>query len=143
MPAPSRSAPHIGQLLRDAFAEFERELLDGMRAAGFDDVRPKYNAVLRHLDERGTRASELARRAGLTRQALTQIVDELEAAGYVERRPDPGDRRAKLVVYTEAGRRGFRDSRTVIATIERRWRSRLGRARFAELSGALAELARN
>ena len=78
--------PHIGRLLRDAFALFERDLLDGLERAGATDLRPTHNAVLRFLDEEGTRASVLADRSGLTRQALTQIVDDLERLGYVARR---------------------------------------------------------
>jgi DNA-binding MarR family transcriptional regulator len=104
-------------------------------------MRPKYNAVLRYLDEGGTRATVLAERSGLTRQALSQIVDELEAAGYVTRRPDPGDRRAKLVVYTERGLRSFRDSRRIIAQIEADYERRLGRTGYRQLRAALAALA--
>lgn len=103
-------------------------------------MRPKYNAVLRYLDEDGTRASVLAERSGLTRQALAQIIDELEATGYVSRRPDPSDRRAKLVVYTERGLRSFRDSRRIIDEIESDYERRLGRSRYRELRKGLAEL---
>jgi DNA-binding MarR family transcriptional regulator len=133
-------SPHIGQLLRDAFDDFERRLLAGLRDAGVTDMRPKYNAVLRYLDEDGTRASVLAERSGLTRQALAQIIDELEATGYVSRRPDPSDRRAKLVVYTERGLRSFRDSRRIIDEIESDYERRLGRSRYRELRKGLAEL---
>jgi DNA-binding MarR family transcriptional regulator len=134
------NSTHIGQLLRDCFDDFEQRLLAGLREAGVTDVRPKYNAVLRYLDEGGTRATVLAQRSGLTRQALSQIVDELEAAGYVSRRPDPSDRRAKLVVYTDRGLRSFRDSRRIIAGIEKAYERRLGRTRYRELRSALADL---
>lgn len=136
-------APHVGQLLRDAFADFETELAAGLERAGIEGMRPRYNAVLRHLDENGTRATVLAQRAGLSRQALTQTVDELEAAGVVERRDDPSDRRAKLVVYTERGQRGFIASRQVIAEIERAYATRLGPRRHAQLRTALTELLRD
>jgi hypothetical protein len=66
------------QLLRDVFFPLEQTLLARLHEAGFEGLRPTHNAVLRFLDEHGTRASELARRSGLTRQALTQIVDDLE-----------------------------------------------------------------
>jgi DNA-binding MarR family transcriptional regulator len=131
---------HIGQLLRDAFDDFEQRLLAGLREAGETEMRPKYNAALRYLDEEGTRATVLAERSGLTRQALSQIVDEMEAAGYVTRLPDPGDRRAKLVVYTERGLRAFRDSRRVIAEIERDYERRLGKSGYRELRAALAAI---
>lgn len=134
-------SPHIGQLLRDAFDDFERRLLDGLREAGLTEMRPKYNAVLRYLDEAGTRATVLAERSGLTRQALTQIVDELEAAGYVTRRPDPSDRRAKLIVYSDRGLRSFRDSRRIVAAIERDYEQALGSSGYRGLRAALAKAA--
>jgi DNA-binding MarR family transcriptional regulator len=135
------SSPHIGQLARDLLARFEAELVaatppgpDGAR------LRPVHNHVLRHLDLEGTRASVIAERSGLTRQAITQIVDELEAAGVVTREPDPQDGRAKRVVYTALGRQGFAESRARIAAIEERWEAQLGRERWANLRRALVDL---
>lgn len=132
--------PHIGQLLRDAFALFERELLDGLHAAGLDDLRPTHNNVLRFLDVGGTRASTLAQRAGLTRQALTQIIDDLERLGYVRRAPDPADRRAKLVLYSERGRAAFEASRHIIEAIEERFAAVLGADQHNGLRWALETL---
>jgi DNA-binding MarR family transcriptional regulator len=119
----------------------EVRLLEGLKKAGVDGLRPTHNAVLRFLDEDGTRASVLARRSGLTRQALTQIIDDLEDLGYVARRSDKGDRRAKLVVYTDRGREAFRASRAIIADIERDNERHLGRQRYAHLREGLAMLA--
>jgi DNA-binding MarR family transcriptional regulator len=133
--------PHIGQLVRDALGTLEGRLLESLRAAGVEGLRPTHNAVLRFLDEDGTRASELARRSGLTRQALTQIVDDLEELGYVTRRSDAGDRRAKLVVYTDRGHQAFVASREIIADLERDAERRLGRQRYAHLREGLAMLA--
>ncbi len=135
--------PHIGRLLRDAHARFERELLDGLRDAQVADIRPTHNAVLRFLDaDTGTRASALAERAGLTRQALTQIVDDLERLGYVTREPDPGDRRAKLVVYTPKGRRVFAAGREIIDRIETSFAGELGPGDHQAQRRALAKLRR-
>ncbi len=131
----------LGRLLREALTAYEAELAAGLKRAGLEAVRPRYSAILRHLDERGTRATVLAQRAGLTRQALTQTVDELEAAGVVERRDDPSDRRAKLVVYTESGQATFRATQGVIAQLERAYEARLGSRRFAQLRAALGQLA--
>lgn len=138
---PSDDDPHIGQLLRDAFAGFERELLAGLHAAGAGEIRATHNAVLRFLDADGTRATVLAERSGLTRQAVTQIVDDLEQLGYVAREPDPADRRAKRVVYTERGRKAFAASRGVIERIERAYEERLGARAYAALRKSLRELA--
>lgn len=133
-------AQHIGQLLRDALALFERDLLDGLGEAGVADLRPTHNAVLRFLDVEGTRASTLAQRAGLTRQALTQIVDDLERLGYVTRRSDREDRRAKLVVYTERGRAAFAASRQIIEALESDYAARVGQEDYEALRSSLREL---
>jgi DNA-binding MarR family transcriptional regulator len=112
------SAKHIGQLLRDGLDLFERELAQRMPPVEGIKTRPTHNAVLRYLDRDGTHASELARRSGLTRQALSLIVGELEQMGVVERRDSPADKRAKIITYTERGRRAFDRSREVIDSIE-------------------------
>lgn len=98
--------------------------------------------MLRHLDVDGTRASELAERSGLTRQALTQIIDDLEALGYVARRADPEDRRAKLVVYTERGLQGYRAGRRTIAQMEREFAALLGDEDYGRLRSGLERLMR-
>ena len=133
---------HLGQLLRDAFARFEAELTASTPAFGDQRLRPTHNHVLRHLDPRGTRASVIAERAGLTRQAITLIVDELEAAGVVTREPDPEDGRAKRVVYTEAGLRAFGASRQRIADIAERWAAEVGPERYAAFEEVLRDLTR-
>jgi DNA-binding MarR family transcriptional regulator len=132
--------PHIGQLLRDAFARFEAELMAATPPLGDYELRPVHNHVLRHLDIAGTRASVIAELSGLTRQAITQIVDELEAAGVVTREPDPEDGRAKLIVYTPEGSKAFFAARKRIDRISAGWRDELGPQRFDELRDALADL---
>ena len=134
--------PHIGRLLRETFALFERRLHEGLHAAGVTEIRPTHHAVLRHLDADGTRATELAERAGLTRQALTQIIDALEARGYGARRPDPEDRRAKLVVYTDRGLHGYRAGRQTIARMEHEFATLLGHEDYGRMRGALERLMR-
>lgn len=114
----SSQRQHIGQLLRDGLDLFERELEERMPPFEGIKTRPTHNAVLRYLDRDGTHASELARRSGLTRQALSLIVGELEQMGVVERKDSPTDKRAKIISYTERGRRAFDHSREVIASIE-------------------------
>jgi DNA-binding MarR family transcriptional regulator len=135
------SDKHVGQLLRDAFARFEDELIAGTPPFRGWELRPTHNHVLRHLDRDGTRASVIAERSGLTRQAITMIVDELEEAGVLAREPDPEDGRAKRIVYTPEAVVAFDESRKLIAEIERRWKRELGADRWRELKEALGKLA--
>jgi DNA-binding MarR family transcriptional regulator len=135
------SNSHIGQLLRDGFREFEAELAVGLEEPRSRvGLRPVHDAVLAYLDRDGTRASVLAERARLTRQAITQLVDELEELGVVTRRPDPDDGRAKIIEYTPQALEVFDESRKVIAAIEERWKRRLGVRRYAALRSGLEEI---
>src|SRR3712207_9460979 len=108
---------------------------------GSPGLRLSHAVLLRHLDRDGTRASALADRAGLTRQAITQAVDDLERLGYLTRVSDPEDGRAKIVAYTDAGRAAFDASRAIIAELESAYAERVGRRRYATLRAALGDLA--
>lgn len=135
--------PHIGQLLRDAFRRFEEELAAALASPRKQfDVRPVHDAVLAYLDRDGTRASVLADRARLSRQAITQLVDELEERGVVVRLPDPADGRAKVIQYTPEALKIFDASRLAIAALERRWASEVGPRRYAALRAGLEQLLR-
>src|SRR5436190_1632860 len=100
---PPQPLPEVftGTVLLHAFQGFERRLFDGYRARGETGLRPKHGAVIANIDSGGTRPSVLAARAGMARPAMGELVDELEAAGYVQRVPDPDDRRAKLIRPTK------------------------------------------
>ena len=133
--------PHIGQLLRDTYRRFEDELAAALaeprERAG---VRPVHDAVLAYLDRDGTRASVLADRARLSRQAITQLTDELEQLGVVVRVPDPTDGRAKIIQYTHEALKIFDTSRQAIAELERRWAKELGPRNYAALRDGLDQL---
>jgi DNA-binding MarR family transcriptional regulator len=108
------------------------ELYARLDAAGHGELTRLHGAVMAHLDDEGTRATELARRSGRHKQVIGRIVDELETLGYVERRPERADRRAKLVVPTERGREAMRLSDEIILDIERRQADALGKAAFED-----------
>ena len=135
--------PHIGQLLRDAFRLFEDEQAAALAAPREQyDVRPAHDAVLAYLDRDGTRASVLAERARLSRQAITQLTDELEERGVVVRIPDPTDGRAKIIRYTPEALKVFDASRKAIAALERRWANQLGPNKYNTLRAGLEQLLR-
>jgi DNA-binding MarR family transcriptional regulator len=100
-------------------------------------TRP-HGAVLAHLDHEGTRATDLARRSGRPKQLIGRAIDELEQLGYVERRPEPGDRRAKLIVPTARGQELIQLSDQVIQDIEKRLANALGEDAYHDFKHALA-----
>lgn len=141
LPGESRDErPNLGILLRVPFQELVERLIEGLAEAGFDDIRPAHTAVFQHIEAGGSRLSELAERAQLTKQSMGYLVDYLERRGYLERRPDPGDRRAVLVCLTERGWEEVREALRIIASIEAEWAERLGERGIAELRRLLTEL---
>lgn len=132
---------HLGRLLRKAARAFEAELTVQLQARGYPDIRPGHGAVFANLDAAGTRAYELARRARMTQPSMAELIDDLEQKGYVVRREDPSDRRGRLVVPTERGRRHQEDARAIIAEIEHSWLERLGPNQGEALLEALRQLA--
>lgn len=122
--------PGLGTLTARLLFAVQDELYERLEAAGHGELTRLHGAVLAHLDEAGTRATELARRSGRHKQVIGRIVDELEALGYVERQTEHTDRRAKLVVPTERGLRVMRLSDQIVRDIERRVAQTIGKREF-------------
>ncbi|MEV6286138.1 MarR family winged helix-turn-helix transcriptional regulator [Kribbella sp. NPDC051770] len=118
--------PDLGVLSGRLLFAFQRELFAEVAAQGFDDLKHRHGAVMAYLEPDGVRATELSRLSGQHKQIIGTLVDELEALGYLERRPDPSDRRAKLVCPTERGLAQMRTADAVIAGIEAQHAERLG-----------------
>jgi DNA-binding MarR family transcriptional regulator len=131
---------NIGRLLLRAQRDFGAELNARLRERGYPDVRLAHSALFAHIDPQGTRSSELAERAGMTKQGMGQLVADLEKKGYVERVEDPADRRAKLVRLTKKGWRHVRDAREIISEIEEAYARRLGYGCFETLRAILKNL---
>ncbi len=128
------------RLLVEGSRALEGRLYEELRAAGYGDVRPAHYAVFRYLEDDGSRVTELAEVAGMTKQSMGELVAYLEERGYIERRPDPRDGRAKIVVLTEKGQRGIEAAAERIAEIEAELARWMGRERLEGLIGSLADL---
>ncbi len=115
-------------------------LLERVAAAGFSDIRIAHTAVFQHVRDAGSRVTELAERAQLTKPTVVYLVNDLEAMGYVERFPDPGDGRAKLVRLTERGLAARQAGRAAVVEIEAEWGAALGEEQMAKLRELLLEL---
>ena len=133
--------PNVGILLRVLYQEIVSGVSAGLTEAGFDDIRPAHTAVFQHIQAEGSRLSELADQAQITKQSMGYLVDYLEARGYVKRRPDPSDRRAVLVCLTDRGWEQIGAALKIIAGIERDWAGRLGDERMETLRQLLTEAA--
>ncbi len=143
-PLPGSSAdghPNLGILLRAPFQEVVRRVSAGLAEAGFGDLRPAHTAVFQHIDADGSRLTDLAERAQITKQSMGYLVDYLEDRGYLERRPDPGDRRAALICLTDRGWRQVEAALAIIGALEAEWTRALGEERMQQLRALLTELA--
>jgi DNA-binding MarR family transcriptional regulator len=141
MSSREQERPLIGALLRVCWQEVRARIHADISAKGFEGISPAHLAVFQYPAPRGKRITELAARAGMSRQALTYLIRELEGAGYLERKPDPADRRATLVDLTERGELAVRTIRASVRRIEREWARELGERRFEEVRDALLALA--
>lgn len=138
--ARAQSDPDLGMLAAKLLWPLEEELFARLAACGHDRVRPRHGALLAYLDETGTRPTELARMTGQHKQVVGRVLDELEELGYVERRPDPTDRRSKLVVLTEWGRDEQAHADRILADIEARHAVKIGPERYQQFRTLLREL---
>jgi DNA-binding MarR family transcriptional regulator len=133
--------PSTAALARGAYYELSRGIGGGVVAAGFTDLRPAHGNVLEQLGhEDGLRVSQLAERTSMTAQSMGELVDDLETLGYVERRPDPTDRRTKPVYLTSRGTASVAASSRAVVEQERDIEGRLGSARYRELRETLGIL---
>jgi DNA-binding MarR family transcriptional regulator len=121
---------------------FQTELFDRLKAAGLEDARVSHTHVTAYIKADGSRLTDLAAQARMTLPAMSELVDDLQRLGAVERRPDPSDGRAKLICLTEAGWDAMRTGRQAIAEIELDYAELVGRARFEQATETLDELLR-
>ena len=127
----------LDDLAGDGFTEFHSRLRD----AGYATIRQGHGCVFRFIHEGGSRLTELADSAGLSKQAVGEVVDDLEQLGYVERAQDPQDGRAKVIRLTEQGADAQRTALGIFADIERDVAERYGADRVAMMRELLEEIA--
>ena len=127
----------IGALLRVPAQAIQRRLIAELNAAGFDELRLPHMAVLQFPGPDGARPSVLADRAGMSKQAMNQLLKSLEALGYLVRSDAPDEGRARMVRFTKRGRAVYAKMIDVLQQIEREWTDELGAKQFAELKALL------
>ncbi len=127
-------------LLRDAHVVVDSANHAALAHNGFADIKRWHLTVLRNLGEDGSRPSELAAHAGITRQAVTKVLDELERLDMVRRDPDPDDGRGVIVRYTDRGRAGLAIVRKRMRELEADFAERVGAARWVDARAVLETL---
>ncbi len=130
--------PGLMEVVQEAlFAEFREEL----EKSGYGDIRPTHGCVFRFIRDEPLRLTELATLAGMTKQSVGEVIDNLVELGYVQRIPDPQDRRAKLLCLTTQGEEAQKVGLGLFRKVEQRWAKRYGPDRFAQLRELLEEIA--
>jgi DNA-binding MarR family transcriptional regulator len=132
--------PTSALLMFVAHRAAEARVVEAVRAAGFDDLTLAQSRIGQRLNREGIRVTDLAEQAGVTKQTAGALVDDLEANGYVTRKPDPADARARLVVLTDRGETLCATAAAEIAKVEAEWRAHLGAKAYNELRAALVSL---
>jgi DNA-binding MarR family transcriptional regulator len=135
-PAP----PLIGALLRVPAIAIQNRIIKELNAAGFAELRLAHMAVLQFPGPDGVRPGVLAERAGISKQAMNQLLGSLEESGYIVRAEARHDRRSSVVRFTKRGRAMYAAVADILGNIEREWTAELGARRFAELKGLLVRV---
>ena len=143
MPSALKSSPFktedmlIGALLRVPAQTIHRRIIEELNAAGFDDLRLPHIAVLQFPGPDGVRPGTLAERAGMSKQAMNQLLRSLEGLGYIVRSDVPDEGGARIVRFTKRGHAAFSKIIDILRDIERAWSTELGPKRFAQLKELL------
>ena len=132
--------PLIGLLLRLVYQQYAQDIDAALRAAGFDDIRPAAANVFPFVPPEGITVSELAGLARVRKQTMTQAVEQLEQTGYVERRPNPRDRRSRLVCLTDRGRSVPPVTHAAAERVEQQWSELTSKKELAALRAGLLRL---
>lgn len=130
---------NLAQLFMRAFYWADEGLQNALKRKGWPSITRAQSLVFVNIGEGVTRPSEIAARVGVTRQAIHQTINELVALGFLKLEPDPHDRRAKVVMYTESGARIGRDAVDALHQIESALSSRIGEDQMNALRKALSQ----
>jgi DNA-binding MarR family transcriptional regulator len=127
----------IGALLRVPAQAIHRRIITELNASGFDGLRLPHMAVLQFPGPDGVRPGVLAERAGMSKQAMNQLLQSLEGLGYVVRADASDEGRARIVRFTKRGRAAYAKVHHILRDVEREWSAELGPKRFAQLKELL------
>jgi DNA-binding MarR family transcriptional regulator len=130
----------IGALLRLPFEVLLDRVYSELVTSGFEDIRPAHGNVFRYISPDGSRLTELADAAQITKQSMNYLVEYLHDRGYVEMIPDPTDGRAKLIRLTNQGQKAQQMAIQISRKVEAEWAAQLGQRKMSQLRRLLEEL---
>ena len=130
----------IGALLRVPAQAIHRRIIQDLNAAGHDDLRLPHIAVLQFPGPDGVRPGTLAERAGMSKQAMNQLLRSLEGLGYIVRSDAPDEGRARIIRFTKRGHAAYSKVHDILRNIEREWSAELGQKDFAQLKELLSRV---
>jgi DNA-binding MarR family transcriptional regulator len=130
----------IGALLRVPAQAIHRRIIAELNAAGFEELSMPHMAVLQFPGPDGVRPGTLAERAGMSKQAMNQLLRSLEGLGYIVRSDVPDEGRARIVRFTKRGRAAYAKVHDILREIEREWSAELGPKDFAQLKEILSRI---
>ncbi|CAH1057263.1 MarR family winged helix-turn-helix transcriptional regulator [Paenibacillus pseudetheri] len=130
----------LTSLLSLSFSTSINELHDRLRELGFGDIRPVHGFMFKCITPNGATGIELAEYLGITKQAVSKMVDYLEKSGYVIRENHPTDKRGKIIVLTERGWLAVKAKEEILTEIEQRWIEIIGTERLQMLKDDLTKL---
>jgi len=132
--------PLIGALLRVPANAILRRIITELNAAGFDELRLPHMAVLQFPGPDGVSPGTVAERAGISKQAMNQLLRSLEGSGYIVRADATHDGRSSVVRFTKRGRAAYSKIADILQDIEQEWTAELGPKTFAELKRLLVRV---
>lgn len=139
VPHPEQHAPLL-RLLGLAARQMASDLNDKLVAAGVTGHRDSWNNVMPHIPPSGIRLTDLAARAGMTKQAMAELVAEIEHRGYLQRATDPADRRAKIIKFTDQGWATVNLALHALGQLEAEITGRLGEPAVSQLRSTLLQI---
>ncbi len=131
---------NTGYYLKALSDKLIANLHERLEQAGYGEIRPSHGEVFQYIGPAGSRITELAAKAGVTKQSMSVVVSQLEEWGYLERREDASDKRAVLFVLTDKGRELGKIGRSINFEFEKHWQNKLGAKQYEQLRELLGKL---
>jgi DNA-binding MarR family transcriptional regulator len=132
---------NTGAYLRQLYDALVTNLHARLEEAGYPEITPSHGLVFQYIEENGSRITELASRAGITKQSMSALVYQLEEYGYLKRKNDPADARAVLFVFTTKGETLKTMAQQINYQFEKKWEQKLGVAQYQKLREMIMGLA--